>query len=474
MRKRSAYPALLLALVSGGICRSADAYSSGVEWNGGLETLFKTYRSRVLGLDTAQEAVVYAHFRPKMDLGERTSFKSDLLVRADAGNVSRNTVRLDEAYATIKAGSSLTFHAGKMIYSWGNDAIFNPTDFINPRDYYDFFHVDKLGVIAVDANWAITSALSFDIGIVPIFTPSIVSNPTSRWIDYTPFASQAITSQLALPGNLPTGYSVPFDLQQRNPKFPQVFARLGVKSLWIDTALSYSYRYNPYPQMVLFSSEVRFDAINGLPVGQVQGVPFYQREHLAAFDASIPIAGATLFFNSTVGIPDANQSDIPTNTEILTNFNNIGLGSHVSSTDIEEARKTSTAMATVGLRYDWSKFRIYAQFGKLWYLRGNKPTALLGTATQGVGVNPADFFDFYSGTLIPGFQVDFAKKWSLRGGAILNLTQTGAVIDAAIDYRVADGFKASLFGDYIHGKEGSLLGFWSGNSNVALGLDVAF
>jgi hypothetical protein len=477
MKWRLALPSLLaLAAVP---AQEASAFDLGltqqkVEWNGEVETGANTYKGTPPQQDTAQEAVVRAHLRPKLNLEEKSGLKMDILFRADAGNATRDTVRIDEAFVFDRVSDSLTLRAGKIIYGWGNDALFNPTDFINPRDYYDFCHVDKLGVIALDANYLASPWLSFDFGIIPVFQPSIVSDPTSRWINYTPFASAAVVSQLGLPGNLPAGYTVPFDLQNRNPKYPQVFARMNLKTLRFDASLAYSYRYNPYPQVVLFSSDVRVDAINGVPIGQIQGVPYYQHEHLLALDTNVPVLGSVFFFNSTLSIPDVTQSDIPSNDAILSNFHNAGLGSHVTSSDIDNARKSSTAIVTLGVRKDWSKFHAYVQYAKIWYLQGSTPTALLGQVTGGAGVNPADFYDFFSGTLIPGFSWDLSRRLALRTGTILNFRNTGGMADVGLDYRITDGFRATLAVDYLNGKDGSLLKYYSDNSRVGLTLDMVF
>lgn len=439
-----------------------------VDWGGEIETSVNSYEAEPSGQSTAQEGVIRAHLNPTLDLNKMCSFKGSLLFRADAGNSTRNIVRPDEAYVIIKASPSLRFHAGQMIYNWGNDAVFNPADFLNPRDYYDLFHVDKLGTVALDANLIASNSLSFDFGVIPIFQPSIVSNPTSRWINYSNFASAPLA---AIPG---VNGPLPFDLQQRNPRLPQLFARASLKTFYFDAALAYSYRYNPFPQVVLFSSNVSFDAINGTPQGQLQGVPYYQQEHFLAFDTSIPVLGAVLFANATVNIPASAQSDIPSDSTILSNYNNAGVASNVSSGDIDNARSTSTAIVTLGVRRDWSHFHAYFQFAKFWYLQGTTPTSLLGQATQGIGVNPADFYNFYSGTLIPGLQFDFGRRLSLRLGSILNVVAPGMVVDATMNYRITDGFKVAFGADYIYGKSGSLLDYYSGNSCATLALDMVF
>jgi hypothetical protein len=465
---------LLLTSV-GARASTIDSVVDRIDWSGELELGIDSNRDSAPAQNSPQEGMVRALLKPKVELNENYGLNMDLLFRSDSGNTTRNTVRVDEAYVTAKvARSTLTFRAGKIIYTWGNDAIYSPTDFLNPRDYYDLFHVDKLGVIALDANIAASDTLSFDLGMLPVFQSSIVSDSTSLWINYSPFVSQAVTSKLGLPANLPPGYSVPFDLQQRTPKLPQLFARMSLKTLRFDASLAYSYRYNPFPQVVLFSSNISFDAINGVPVGQVQGVPYYQHEHLLAFDANIPIFGSVFFMGSTLTLPDVVQTDIPSNTEISSNLNNVGLAGNVSASDIDNSRRSSVATVTLGMRKDWSHFHAYLQFARIWYLLGSTPASLLNQAVNSSGVNPSDVYDFFSGTLTPGIDWNLNSRLGLRLGAILNLKSTGVVTDSAIEYKILDGFKGSLAYSYITGSNGNLLSYYSGNSRLTLNLNMVF
>ena len=74
---------------------------------------------------------------------------------------------------------------GKQIYAWGTGDAYNPTDNINPYDYLDPIDHEKLGVYSAALN-ATRGPTSFTLVVIPVFTPSRVPLPSSRWAPSPP------------------------------------------------------------------------------------------------------------------------------------------------------------------------------------------------------------------------------------------------------------------------------------------------
>jgi opacity protein-like surface antigen len=127
-----------------------------------------------------------------------------------------------------------------------------------------------------------------------------------------------------------------------------------------------------------------------------------------------------------------------------------------------------------GIRREWSNLHVYLQYVRLWYIKGLPPASLFEKTGQYVGVNPADVFDFFSGSLIPGVRWNFAKKWWAHGGTIINLKRNGIIADAGVEYEFVDGFKLRANYDFIHGRSGSLLERYSDNTRFMVNLTMNF
>ncbi len=456
-----------------------------IDWSGELETNFNSYRgANYVGHKSQQEAVARAHLRPRLEIGQRFLFKSDFMFRGDALNADRNTARIDEGYllGRFGAGAKTALRAGKIMYNWGVDALFNPTDFLNPVDYYDLYHSDKLGALAIDFEHQLSGEFSVMAGVLPVFQPSIYFDAKSRWINYSTFMTTAAVNALktSLPAFLggavtpPADYVLDFNMLQRTPKNPQPFLRLQYKGVGFDAALAYTYRYGSVPQFVLLKTALTLDVANGFPQGQIIGEPRYQQEHYFAFDIQAPLFKSVIFFAIAGTLPAASHNDLPSNQEVIDNLNDLGIGSSLTAADIEPFRESQFILATLGWRKDFASLLAYFQFASVVYTTSEAPAEIYDQIQGFVGVNPSDVFDFYAGTFIPGVRWNFARKWYARAGGLLKLRGGGYALDLALQHEMYDGVSLTLGNNYINGKEGSVLQHFSQNSRWHFDMAVAF
>ena len=94
-------------------------------------------------------------------------------------DIKRNIFTIHEWYARYKRDFFVA-SAGAQIYSWGTADIFNPTDYLNPRDFTDFIDNEKIAVPSAAltlfrGNW------KADFIVIPVFTPSRLPLFDTRW-----------------------------------------------------------------------------------------------------------------------------------------------------------------------------------------------------------------------------------------------------------------------------------------------------
>ncbi|MGZ3710083.1 MAG: hypothetical protein ACXVBC_14270, partial [Bdellovibrionota bacterium] len=415
-----------------------------LDWSGEIDANFNYYNAKGTGGEPQQEAFVYSRLKPKFTFMEGASATSDILFRADAGNPARDTVRIEEAYGTVPIGSHVKIRAGKMIYTWGSALSYNPTDFLNPYDFYDFMHVDKLGVLAADVTITANEKFSVQVGVLPLFQPSIIADSTSRWIDFTSVIKTALIPHLALPAGTPSNFGLNFQIGNNIPQTPQAFVRFAFRPVWFDFSLMYSFRYDPIPTDMLFSSTVTFDVVNNTPQITVQGNPFYSLEHVIGASLSVPFLTMVGFADCTLSIPVSQQSAVSP-TQEASDLNNLGITS-VSASDIAGLRRFPVFSFAAGLRKDWSKVHLALEYAQTIYTgpvrAGSLFTVLVGSLGGSVGgLSPTSVYDFFSGAIMPGFSWDITSKVTFRTGGIYNWVSHGYLANAGFEFKPIEGFK---------------------------------
>ena len=451
----------------------------GLNWGGSLEVEDNIYKDKAYNGRMRQEALVRAHLKPTITQ-EKFEVYSDIFARADAENVDRNGLRFNEGYVLLNASNSFRLKAGKIIYSWGSAQFYNPTDVINPVDYYDAFYPEKLGVMAIDFTIKPFSGFSFQAGLLPVFEPSVVENAKSRWIDYSRIFREAVLAKASYPSNVVTASDVDFSVKRNIGTRPQFFARSTANLMNFDVSLMYVYRYNHVPSDLLLYSSTTYDFINNRPLVEVEALPYYRQEHLVGADVSFPFFGTVMFFEGTYSAPISHVSGV-SSLEQIQNLNRLGLGTNLTSQDIENKSQISPmSVATGGLRKDWSKVHVALQYARAFFFGPNRPGELFQAVVKAAApslaneVSPADFYKFTSGAILSGASIDFSNRVSWSLGGIINTQQTGYLAHTKVEYKWREDFKLALGLEYLNGKSGSIFHYFNRNSKLSLGLSVFF
>jgi hypothetical protein len=154
-----------------------------------------------------------------------------------------------------------TLEAGKLFVRWGKADILNPTDRFAPRDFLEVVDNDFLGVTGVRATYE-QGADTLDVVWVPLFTPSRMPLPGSRW------ASGSTV-------DLPAANTVP--IVDLGPIFPSR-AQAGFRWNHVGAGVEYSLSY--------------FDGFNNIPRIDYSANPALVRAEVRRIYAPMRMAGA--------------------------------------------------------------------------------------------------------------------------------------------------------------------------------------
>ena len=476
-----------------------ETLQTQLRWRGELEAQLNGYQRPGSGGQPIQEAVTKLHLKPDVQVNPVTQIHSDLLFRADAWNSTRNTVRADEVYLKVNLNPELQWHAGKILYHWGNAPVLSPTDVLNPYDYYDLTQPDKLGVLATDLLWTPSSSFSMQFGVIPVFQSSRIVDETSRWINYSELVNDLVLPRLSLPANYPSGYQVPavfntdtvdvnLDLAAGpDPTFnkeasmlPQLFMRTSYKTISLDGSFLYAIRYNPLPSDLLISTtSTMYDFSCGKPRVSFEVLPFYELEHVVGLNFDVPIGINIFYLDSTLTVP-FRQNSFHDSAEILGSLSQLGYDVMITQEDIENSSKRSAYFnSAFGFRTHWAKLNTFLQYSRVVYVGPTRPGSLLNKIIPQVAPGLQDFTpnairELTSGTLSTGLGWELNKIIQIKTGGLYNLLSPSYLIELGAETKVAEGVHVVSKFDYINGRAGGLFRRYIGNSKLTLGLNVVF
>lgn len=125
--------------------------------------------------------------------------------------------------------------AGYQIFAWGVADKRNPTDNLNPRDYTVGVNADKIPVLAIDAVWYPTDAISLEAVYIPY-------EQADRWPE--DFKEAITGSSLSALGA--TDNSVSYESLDFSPKSAIPGVKISYRSSVADFSISYLYDYDQY------------------------------------------------------------------------------------------------------------------------------------------------------------------------------------------------------------------------------------
>jgi hypothetical protein len=167
---------LILALASPALAASA-------EWGGAL-TLERTQFVRSVG-DGTNDAIdgLRAELTASKNWRRAHKLKLSLDGQWQPDNNSQSEKlfgNATEAYYEYKSASFVS-QVGMNTFSWGITDVYNPLDVINPRQYYDPFNSEKLGVPSILLKEK-AGSMSFEVVYVPWQLRTLLPGENSRWL----------------------------------------------------------------------------------------------------------------------------------------------------------------------------------------------------------------------------------------------------------------------------------------------------
>ena len=129
--------------------------------------------------------------------GDDAGFTRGVTFQVQETAARRSVVGLKEAVLRLRGGP-LEVTLGKQIFAWGTADVFNPTDNINPYDYLDLIDNEKIGVYSAAARLTL-GATSLVAVVVPVFTPSRLPLPGSRWMPPLPSTFTGVVGPREVP-----------------------------------------------------------------------------------------------------------------------------------------------------------------------------------------------------------------------------------------------------------------------------------
>ena len=214
-------------------------------------------------------------------LKKKSAFKANLKIRNDLADKSRNRIFLNEFYVDFFT-KNVDLRIGKQIINWGQADSYNPLDNFNPRDLSDILDTENevLPIYGTRLKYYIKD-LTFDLVFAPVFTPSILPHPESRWTSDLPtFIPNPTSPDFMLKANytfaeFTPNYTIGKDLQ------------LGLKTSYSfpgwDLGMSYYYGFNDVPKYIPTYGFTNPGEVN------IQITPDYYKWHVLGIDFATSI-----------------------------------------------------------------------------------------------------------------------------------------------------------------------------------------
>lgn len=197
MAARWLVPALLMTLPAAG--RAADDAGPRLQLSGTLssDVRFDVERYRGIGNQgyafsvNRNDLTLHADLMPS----ERVVAVIDARLRyyglnravalsdtSDRDKIDPFSVQLDQAYVAVRGVpvASMDLKIGRMIQQWGAADMFNPTDNLNARDFYDpMDYTRKVPNQMLELDWYPAEWFSLQGVVVPVFKPSELPESTA-------------------------------------------------------------------------------------------------------------------------------------------------------------------------------------------------------------------------------------------------------------------------------------------------------
>jgi hypothetical protein len=242
----------------------------------------------LLQLEWARRLAPWSDARIVVDIrGDDAGFTDGVTFDIQDRSRRRSIVDLKEAVLGARGGP-VAASAGKQIFAWGTGDAFNPTDNINAYDYLDVIDNEKIGVWSAALRLTAGPA-SVDFVVIPVFTPSRLPLPRSRWTPRLPAGFVGLVDDPEVP---------PVETDNM-----QYAARVKATLRGVDVSLSYYDGFEHTPVVRLSTAAVAPGVV--LP----RFTPVFTRVKVAGLDFSTTYGALEMHGETAFRFVEANGRD---------------------------------------------------------------------------------------------------------------------------------------------------------------------
>lgn len=335
---------------------------------------------------------------------------------------SRNNLspefRLREAYIDIK-GTSIDIRIGQQMIVWGRADAAQIHDIITPMDLSEFLTQDftdlRNGVTAVNLTYY-RSSNSFQFIVIPIYSPSILAEPGTRW---SAWPTENVTyTESAYPTS-----------KIKNTQFALRWNNRSNLNLDIDLSI-YS-GYNPTP--ALTKRVTTFS-----PEPKLQVTPTYKRNSALFLGAEYRLNQNLILTTEQAFWTDSYFDDLPESLRGTNPNTTLDFDAFSQAQNNEFLAKSPYLQSLWGLRFPFFHGNFSLQY-TLEYIVDHKPS-MLQNQTQHIGSL------LYTKT-------SNDERWSFRFLSRYHLKGNDAWINPDVTFSGIDGIRVSSGGHFFTGDE---------------------
>lgn len=326
--------------------------------------------------------------------------------------------RLREAYLDIK-GAHIDFRIGQQMIVWGRADAAQIHDIITPMDLSEFLTQDftdlRTGVTAVNITYYRPNN-SFQLIIVPFFSPSTLAEPGSRWniwptenVEYldTIYPTATIpNAQLALRWN-------------------------NRSSLKWDVDVSFYSGYNPNPALAKRLATF-------FPEPSLEITPEYKRNSAFMLGAEYRVIPNLILTSEQIIWTDTYFDDLPESLRGSNQNSSIDFNALTQAQNSEFLSRSPYIQSLWGLRFPFIKGNLSLQY-TLEYIFDHKPS-MLQNKTHHIG---SFLYTRTSGD----------ERWNFRFLSRYHLNGNDAWISPDVTFSGIDGIRISSGGHIFTGNE---------------------
>lgn len=362
--------------------------------------------------------------------------------RYDSNNKVRRDIRTDEAYFEYSKGH-WQFAGGKQKFKFGSAHIINPSNILNPVDYYDLLEQHQLGVWSASMKYFFSSSYVQVIAI-PQFQPSNILDTKSRWIDFTGPALDVLADGAVLE------YSIQETYYPDDPGFALVYRASGES---VNLGLFYARLWDTIPTDV-FQTVATPNVFNNSVYAVV--LPYYDLKNYFGLDFQW-LADKYLTVNIESVYGHTYKSTHPTNPQLK------GDSDWVTIAGIE---------MPIGDHWRWvfeySMRQIVTKNGL------NNGSRLLNTDAQ-ADLVPSGLKNAYTNNIMPAIRYESGDSWKFTLGGIFNTKDKSYVVRAESEHNLFKNLLLKYSYDSLNGTlNTSFWGIYRNNDRFNMQLTLNF